>query len=954
MKFYNRTFLFSLLTIGIALSNSPNLTYASEIKPSTYATVCPAMSGVSNLGAVDVTGSDGKSYKTYYARAFNSCSEKYSYYAGSEELSNIFYRTDYGGLVTYQHIPQKNYRQYTKGNNWHWGQLKENSDINATKKYYKYWGVKLNSIACRDVHESTCAFKLDKLHTNHEFYYEESTTLYRSKGGEGESRYLGYSANGSSVLNTYLPLDGSSSKVWSDWSKYPFDNNVFATSSNAYFKPTKSDYDNDVALKRKAIERLLNDMPELKKVGNVDSWMNRVSLRTNPITEAPIFEVTRDNGLGYAVIALPTPAEFNRNVSLVEMRIETVIDGKTYVAAQMKRNDNDGNVTVSFGQYNGKTIELEQGEKYKLKIVLKNTSPSRVSLTGSNYVSYNGTEYSHGSDLGYGKTQTIEIPYQAPNQATDTLYAKVGPSYGANNQQYQDDDASLTIKLKAKPKGDLKVVKAELIEVKTNQAVKYPVQGMEYYIKYYTKYEGEKMPDIFDINLRAEINTYQPSVSTGSLINKIVTTTLDSTPATTELTNGKEIVFQSGKFVATSSKITTSYTVLPPDYKYVINQNKGNDTGSATFMENFDIVVKPGSLEIQPDNYPGGDYCKPLVIKYQVAYNAPTGHNYSEAQKVKVAFNVGGKLAETTIQVYANQGYKEYSYTFNNGCVNSGSGTNVPVSLIVNPYHTIHESTYNNNKLQKDWVKKSYAKDYCSTRSREKNEWTQKYYIMSVEEAALGPDLDKFVGQETISIAQKETFKISSVQVYSKYMKDKNMGSNGWVELLNSDGSRNSIVPIIKAGYGFDMKITVEYETNAFTTESSRIGTLPKNKTLYARHVPITIEDDFYLALKKAGSSDVVISAKGGNNQGGTTVKVSSSSSGSATSKQKFVYKFENVKISEKTPDGTYQFALYTKPVVGVIDKTTGTSTGILCDFLNVSFKVNGSVYDDVITGTIK
>ena len=62
-----------------------------------------------------------------------------------------------------------------------------------------------------------------------------------------------------------------------------------------------------------------------------------------------------------------------------------------------------------------------------------------------------------------------------------------------------------------------------------------------------------------------------------------------------------------------------------------------------------------------------------------------------------------------------------------------------------------------------------------------------------------------------------------------------------------------------------------------------------------------------------------------------------------------------NVQISEKTPDGTYNLALYTKPITGVISKTEGaTNVGVLCDYLNVQFKVNGSVYDDIITGTIQ
>lgn len=960
MKSNYKMLLLSLLMGGMTFSNVGSVAHASTIKEASYRNVCPGMVGISNLGAVDVVASNGNTYKTHYARAFDSCmSAQYKYYTQTTGVSNIFYRTDYGGIVTYQHIPQKNYREYTSGNNWHWGQLKENADINATKKYYKYWGVKLNTVACRDRDEATCSTKLATPNTHHEFYYDTSSGLYKNKGGAGETRYLGYSANGTSMLSAYLPLDNSGgTETWSDLSKYPFDADVFNTPSNAYFKPTKTKYDNNYSTKRAAVERLLNDIPELKNLGGVDSWMNRVSLRTDPFSEAPVFEATRGNGTRYIAITLVTPSQFNRNVSLVEMRIETVIDGKTHVAAKMTRNDNDGNVSVSFGTYNGKTIELEQGKKYKVKVVVKNTSPSKVQLSGANYVIYNnGSETSKGSDLGYGQTQTFEFDYTAPKKSTDTIYAKVGPSYGANNQQYHDDDASLTINLKAAPEGDLKVVKAELVEVKTNKVVKYPVQGMEYYIRYYTKYVGETMPDLFDINLRAEINTYEPSKNDGSLVNKIVTTTLDSKPATTELKDNKDIIFESGKFVATSSKITTTYTIISPNYEHTINKDTSNDKGSATFEEKFDIAVVPGSVVIQPGNYPGGDYCKPLVIKFKLNYTVPVGHTYHEAQTVKVAFNVGGKLAETTIQVFANQGAKEYTYTFDNGCVNANANGNVDVSIKVNPYHTLHESNYGNNQLNKEWVKKTYPQDYCSTQTREKNEWSQKYYVVTINENALGPDLDEFVSDRNIDeIRQKETMKITSVQFYSKYMKDKNMGTKGWVEVLGSNGKQNSTIPTIKAGYGFDIKVTVEYETDAFSTEERALAMYMKsNETLYNPHTFTTFDDDFYLALKKAGSSDVVISAKGGKNQSGTKVIPSRSAKGSEKNKITWTYTFENVQISEKTPDGTYNLALYTKPITGVISKTEGaTNVGVLCDYLNVQFKVNGSVYDDIITGTIQ
>lgn len=919
---------------------------------SSYATLCKdkRVKYLPEYGSVTIGG-----YKVYNAFQYvngNCSTEHYEYYG-----NKVFFRRDYAKIPVYSTIPT-NASFRGNGSSWSWGDIKENQAYASSLGWYKDWGVVLNSLTCRGNVDGTkklggqpCWDDIIPGNSYKTFKYQNGGIS--PTGSKVEIRTTGYSMAGYALDNSYFPMDFSSSSatdnVWSSVGAFlkdsKTDKNVFNTKNQ--YKQARTEYDDpDSPQYKKKLDAIQKIIDSGQLSGKPSDWVNYLSLKTDPTREAGIFVATRYNGKGYISLTLPAPEEYRiRNMSLTKLEI---YDDKQ-VYGTMTRDPETGTIKTEWKK------NLMEGDKYKLRVTVTSTG-GMAPQKDNHYVVYNGQTYTKTQKTPLGGSVTIDgLAYTAPSGKTsDKITVSLGSGYGDDNQQKGDDQGTLTVGIEAKPKGDLSIYNTHLIEVATGKSVSYPIQGREYYIKYDVIYNGDTMPDLFSIGLNTSYNTYQTQTSNGSLANKEVSQTLWDSTAPKKLTNGTIFSFRTNTFVATSSKVSTNFTINAPDYKYVINSNKNNDSGSKTWTANFDISVKPGSLVVQPDKYPGGDYCKPLVIKYQLAYNVPAGHAYTEAQKVKVAFNVGGKKVETMIHVYANQGYKEYAYTFNNGCVNSGSGNSIPVSLVVNPYHNLHESNYGNNSLQTNWEKQTYAKEYCSTRSREKNEWTQKYYIMSVEEAALGPDLDKFVGQQTININQKETFKISSVQVYSKYMKDKNMGSKGWVELLNADGSRNSIVPIIKAGYGFDMKVTVEYETNAFSTENSRIGTLPKNKTLYARHVPITIEDDFYLALKKAGSSDVVISAKGGNNQGGTSVKVSSSSSGSATSKQQFVYKFENVKISEKTPDGTYQFALYTKPVVGVIDKTTGTSTGILCDFLNVSFKVNGSVYDDVITGTIK
>ena len=948
------TFLISLAALmGVSCVSSKTVS-AADTFDSSYASVCndTRVKYLPAYGSVKIDNYDV--FNAFQYINGNCSTQHYKYYGNT-----VFYRRDYTGIPVYSTIPTNASFRGSR-ESWSWGDIKENAE--DENGWTKTWATKLNSLSCRGTYDtikvrgSGCSS--DLITPNSYATYSYSNGGISGVGNKVEIRTIGYSMAGYSLDNSYFPMDMTASSktdnVWSSVGAFlkdpKTDKNVFNT--NYKYKQTRTTYDTpgsaNYQKKLDAIQKLIN-MGEL--TGRPSDWTEYLSLKTDPTKEAAIFVATRYNGKGYISITLPAPEEYRvRNMAITKFEI---YDDKQ-VYGFMTRNPETGAVATEWKK------NLMEGETYKLRVTVTSTggmAPQR----NTHYVDYNGKTYTKNEKTPLGGSVTIEgLSYKAPSGKTnDKITVSLGSGYGDDNQHKGDDQGILNVGIDAKPKGDLAVYNSHLIEVATGKSVSYPIQGREYYIKYDVIYKGDTMPDLFNIGLNVSYNTYQTQTNSESLINKEVSQTLWDTTAPKKLTDGTILSFRTNTFVATTSQVTTNFTInAPTGYKYEINTNKNNDSGKNSWTAKFDVAVVPGSVTIQPSDYPGGNqYCKPMVIKYKLSYNVPAGHAYSEAQNVKVAFNVGGKLVETTIQVYANQGVKEYTYTFDNGCVNANGNGNVDVSIKVNPYHTLHESNYGNNQLNKEWKKKTYAKDYCSTKTHEKNEWSQKYYVVTINDNALGPDLDEFVSDRNIDqIRQKETMKITSVQFYSKYMKDKNMGTNGWVEVLGSNGKQNSKIPTIKAGYGFDIKITVEYETDAFSTEQRALDMYMKsNETLYNPHVLTTFDDDFYLALKKSGSSDIVISAKGGANQSGTKVIPSRSATGSEKDKITWTYTFKNVQIGETTPDGTYNLALYTKPITGVISKTEGAANvGVLCDYLNVQFKVNGSVYDDVITGTIQ
>ena len=62
------------------------------------------------------------------------------------------------------------------------------------------------------------------------------------------------------------------------------------------------------------------------------------------------------------------------------------------------------------------------------------------------------------------------------------------------------------------------------------------------------------------------------------------------------------------------------------------------------------------------------------------------------------------------------------------------------------------------------------------------------------------------------TISFSESYKIKNVLYRSKYTKDKDLKGDGWVDLLSNSGAGK-----IKAGYGFEMAVLVEYKTDRFS-----------------------------------------------------------------------------------------------------------------------------------------
>ena len=956
-----KTLLVSSMLFALSLQSMSTVEAATKLTINDmYPSSCgeaTLFQGVRDLGTATING------RTVYSAAqFNSshCNAQRRSYYGSQ----TFYRQNHGEVTIYNHIPTPNLRS-SDNQTYTWDTLYEMKNGAYNGASFKYWATKMNSLLCGSYNANPipCADTIDP-HTYKTITYGKNGAI--STGTSGEPRYLGYSSAGYALDNTYLPPDVANESR-NTLNKYlaASDNDVFSTGGKYQQAKTKfDDEDMNGKIKRSAIEDLKSNYGITV---STDALMNKLSLKTDPRTDAAVFVATRENGAYYMVMFLPTPEEYRvKNVALAKVEIKK--GDEVYAVLDRSNGEYPGTVQQS--------KDLEEGESYDIWVTVKNTEDTSLN-SKTNYVEAMDKEYSNGSNLKPNTSHTFKIPdpYTVPEETQMvTIPIKVGSSYGDDNQLTHDDQGDMKLRVELKPRGNIAVKDAHLIEAKTGKEVEYPIQGVEYQIHYDLEYSGDKMPNEYQITLDAKINLYEIDKSNGSLkdsvINMVATT--DNEFESLRPSDSKDVVKLVAKtetFIANTSKISTVYTLEEVNTDDKVNENKDDDQGMDSWEGQTNIKVT--GLTLEPNKRPSTDYCGPVVFKYTLRYITPEIYNYHEAQTVNVKFTLGNEVRTHQITIYANIHAAEYFYNFEGACF-TGEG-DLPAKVEVNHDFELAESEYDDNDKETTWALDSVPADYCKTDSNTKtsHQWKQYYWIKTKGEADFSDNINEFESNERSEIDQSERYEITSIKLHSKYMEDKNMGTDGWVETIGDSAE----TPIIKAGYGFDAIVTVEYETDAFTTEQpfqDLIASDP-NKQLFGAHALSEFEGGLFIEL--AGKEPFTLSVDIEQSTPKIVKGIDREKAGSERDLVTWTYTLkarpttngdtvDKIMISENTPDTTpsnqenYKIKFYTAPITGLINKTKndgqGSTYGILCDYKEIPFIVKGSIYDDIKTGTIE
>lgn len=228
---------------------------------------------------------------------------------------------------------------------------------------------------------------------------------------------------------------------------------------------------------------------------------------------------------------------------------------------------------------------------------------------------------------------------------------------------------------------------------------------------------------------------------------------------------------------------------------------------------------------------------------------------------------------------------------------------------------------------------------------------------------------------ETKKLNQTEEYSIESVLFRSKYTKDNKLGDveynkdgeTGWVRL---DGDKPEDAKI-KAGYGYELKVRVAYETDAFEVEPDVAVKGTNGSNIRPKHVEANLVNDLFLRVKGSKKIYSVNPQKVYTDGGSVDTIPNLQGKVISSDKNKTVYEYTikpqsnlglqevgKMFVKDTTKDGKYGLEIWTPVINGIATKRETSSSYIqkpLADAeMDMTFEVKGSATDDLIDSVIQ
>jgi hypothetical protein len=837
-------------------------------------------------------------------------------------------------------------------------------------------------------------------------YTPNGTTYMVSGPYEGkylEWRYLGYGFDGTPVSNPYFPPDITPEK-WEPWLK----NWVETPWNHGWTEET--DFDRSEKKVQWFMDYFFAENPNFRRPSmtlraDATDWASKFTLQTDPTKSTGIVTgFHKVNGhVYYATLLMKTPPK--PNLRMVEYSVYDKKTGKLIGKQTLDPNNNvnaDGSSLVENRTYydeNGKVTNkafVEHGKTYVIKAKVKNMivkdlagkdttyTPIRLNqnyaydLKSQEYGAWDetyansvtttkrettikyGTTVDFSNQVIDGKEETWEYTVPPTVEKEIVFQSEIVEGFKKKDENTRTDDDVGRLRFYIEPE-DIGTSNDALLINQDGIPVENVVPNRTYSLRFYVdKVLGRKVvgdPNDKD-NPYASLEVVVSDKKTSKTITAVAKEVL--TP------QGKRIAIDVPNAITPQTSIIEAKWQIPQKHRDN-NQstNPANDGPySKTWASNINISVSNLSIKASSFVLPVGQNTTNETMTF--SFDIFNENKENQDKDIDVVIKKGGQVIWSNIvYVPANKNYTVPVVTVPG--VNLSKGENV-FTVEVNPqprkwYEFLKDAT-SPSQVYEDNITANSVMVHSNTGSsncqilNNQNTWTTTHYINEWHgyrdswyhevDGSGHWHSDCVITSDTYwneTISYYERYQITNVFFRSKLTKDQAIrdgGGDGWVDLVNGK------VGEVKAGYGFEIKYVVKYQTNVYSASPKPWSSDCSGKTVSSTHgsyvdAPNTIQ----VTMPFTDTS-------------GQLVKYTLNASSESGSWDNLTQNFEmpthnafNIKdtkevfINTTAKDGDYPLRIDTYTYFyGSYDKPSKST--YLCDYKIVTIRIKGSSSDDV------
>lgn len=809
------------------------------------------------------------------------------------------------------------------------------------------------------------------------------TETGRFAGTYGEWRDLGYTDSGGRVANPLYPSDyfgaGADTAKGRDLSKYEYAIRPWGNPSQASYSHIVRGVAFDTAMpgsplhtvKWNAIKRMMDTFPNFKAhSSDPNYWMNRLSLQNDPTSGEAAFFIGIHNRYGmYVTVDVPATQGFLRNLSITRQR---VVDAKGNVIREFTRKP-----TEEYGITSNQSRSLVSGEKVTIETTMVNTTQNAKSATtehtptirvgfrtGTNadkavYEVNSSTTNSlftikkPGAGLNVGDAHTfkqqIEVPYDSDKMSVvseiDAIHYK-----SRDNTLTADSFAQLGLQVNNET-GNFAQQPIQLIDAKGNVVSK-PVPGEQYKLRFRAKFDAKRnATSAVSLAFNYKINRKLPQQGE------------DTQSKVKTLTNFKPVA---GKVYSVTTDDYVVYETGVFDAQAAISLSKGNqnfnrdssdDMQKVSYNDRYDYTMR--NIQLVPQNESNTDTKNMIyLLKFDVNHEVPS-HVTDHSKDVPFTINVGG--VKKTVTKHIKQGLNE-NVSIEVEVPSNGANRDVRATIMANVEagkNVVYESDYNNNFGSTSAKVMNEERVRPHTTTHNTNTWSQHAQIHTW--SGVSKSYKGFNNGATYNFVDytngpvkvekynlNESYKINHVWFKSKTTTDLKEGpkKDGWVDLIKEPGK-------IKAGYGYELKLDVEYGTDAFAKLPKATATKWVRPAIARPNLPnnvyVQTPDTKIHSVNGDGKTSKALAFKRKDATDGSKTewefKVAPEKTLGVTTLGKFY-------IGEDVSNGSYNMTVFTPKTKGLLGKMTN-ATSVLDSPLfdmkkGLEIQVVGSATDDL------